>query len=247
MTPRLSVQGLTKYYGTHLVLDRIALDLPRGQTLALIGASGSGKSTLLRCINRLVEPDHGRILLDGVPIDDAGFGRSGLQRRVGVVFQSYNLVPHLRVLDNLTLAPRRVHGLSRAQAEGQAEALLDRLGMTGFARSYPEQLSGGQQQRVAIARALMQTPDLLLLDEITAALDPALTGEVLDLVAELRRDGQTMLIVTHEMAVARAVADRVAFLAQGRIVEVGPPEALFAAPRHALTRDFLASMLPQAG
>jgi polar amino acid transport system ATP-binding protein len=236
MTPRLALRGVTKYYGAHLVLDRIELDLARGETLALIGASGSGKSTLLRCINRLVEPDHGQILLDGVPVDDARFGRSGLQRRVGVVFQSYNLFPHLRVLDNLTLAPRRVHGLGRAEAEGQARALLERLGMGGFAASYPEQLSGGQQQRVAIARALMSRPDVVLLDEVTAALDPALTAEV-----------QGMLIVTHDMAFARATADRLAFLAQGRLVETGPPGALLDRPAHPLTRDFLARMLPAGG
>jgi polar amino acid transport system ATP-binding protein len=247
MTPRLALRGVTKYYGAHLVLDRIELDLARGETLALIGASGSGKSTLLRCINRLVEPDHGQILLDGVPVDDARFGRSGLQRRVGVVFQSYNLFPHLRVLDNLTLAPRRVHGLGRAEAEGQARALLERLGMGGFAASYPEQLSGGQQQRVAIARALMSRPDVVLLDEVTAALDPALTAEVQGLVADLRREGQTMLIVTHDMAFARATADRLAFLAQGRLVETGPPGALLDRPAHPLTRDFLARMLPAGG
>lgn len=242
MTPRLALRGLTKYYGTRLVLDRIDLDLRPGEVLALIGASGSGKSTLLRCLNRLVAPDHGQVLLDGVAIDDPSFGRSGLQRRVGVVFQSYNLFPHLRVLDNLTLAPRRVHGMARAAAEAQAQALLARLGMDGFARAYPEQLSGGQQQRVAIARALMTAPDLLLLDEVTAALDPALTAEVRDLVTELRRGGQTMVIVTHQMAFAQATADRVAFLSGGRIVEHGPPDALLGAPQHPLTRAFLARM-----
>lgn len=242
MTPRLALRGLTKYYGTRLVLDRIDLDLRPGEVLALIGASGSGKSTLLRCLNRLVAPDHGQVLLDGVAIDDPSFGRSGLQRRVGVVFQSYNLFPHLRVLDNLTLAPRRVHGMARAAAEAQAQALLARLGMDGFARAYPEQLSGGQQQRVAIARALMTAPDLLLLDEVTAALDPALTAEVRDLVTELRRGGQTMVIVTHQMAFAQATADRVTFLSGGRIVEHGPPDALLGAPQHPLTRAFLARM-----
>ncbi len=247
MSAKLSVRGLVKYYGTHLVLDRIDLDLRAGETLALLGASGSGKSTLLRCLNRLVEPDHGQVLLDGVPIDDPRFGRTGLQRRIGVVFQSYNLFPHLRVLDNLTLAPRRVHGLGRAEAERDADALLERLGIGGFARSYPEQLSGGQQQRVAIARALMSKPDVVLLDEITASLDPALTAEVQALVADLRRGGQTMLVVTHDMAFARATADRLAFLAEGRLVEEGPPAALLDRPAHPLTRAFLARMLPATG
>jgi polar amino acid transport system ATP-binding protein len=242
MTPRLGVRGLTKYYGTRLVLDRIDLDLEAGGVLALIGASGSGKSTLLRCLNRLVEPDHGEVRLDGVRIDDPSFGRNGLQRRIGVVFQAYNLFPHLRVLDNLTLAPRRVHGIARGEAERQALALLERLGMRDFAHAYPERLSGGQQQRVAIARALMSNPDLLLLDEVTAALDPQLTAEVQAMVVDLRRAGQTMVIVTHEMGFARAVADRIAFLADGRIVEEGPPAALLDAPRHPRTRDFLARL-----
>jgi polar amino acid transport system ATP-binding protein len=246
-TAKLSVRGLVKYYGQNLVLDRVDLDVMPGETVCLIGASGSGKSTLLRCLNRLVEPDYGTIALDGVPINDASFGRTGLQRRIGVVFQSYNLFPHMRVIDNLTLAPRRVHGVPRAQAEASAQAVLDRLGMARFARSYPEQLSGGQQQRVAIARALASRPDVLLLDEVTAALDPALVGEVLAVIADLRAQGQTMVIVTHEMAFARAVADRVCFLAQGRIVEQGPPAELFGAPAHPLTRAFLDRILAPAG
>lgn len=240
---RLEVRGLVKYFGPKLVLDRVDLDVRPGETVCLIGASGSGKSTLLRCLNRLVEPDHGEIRLDGVPIGDASFGRTGLQRRIGVVFQAYNLFPHMRVIDNLTLAPRRVHGKGRAEAEVEAMAVLNRLGMAEFARAYPEQLSGGQQQRVAIARALASGPDVLLLDEVTAALDPALVGEVLAVIAGLKAQGQTMVIVTHEMAFARAVADRVCFLAEGRIVEHGPPEAIFAAPRHPLTAAFLGRIL----
>ena len=239
MNPRLSVRGLVKYYGTALVLDRVDLDVMPGETVCLIGASGSGKSTLLRCFNRLIEPDHGEIRLDGVRIDHAGFGRTGLQRRIGVVFQSYNLFPHMRVIDNLTLAPRRVHGLRRAEAEAAALSVLERLGMQAHARAWPEQLSGGQQQRVAIARALMTRPDLLLLDEVTAALDPALVGEVEAVIAGLKAEGQSMVVVTHEMRLARAVADRVCFLSGGRIVEQGPPERLMDAPEHPLTREFL--------
>ena len=240
MTPRLSVRGLVKYYGTALVLDRVDLDVMPGETVCLIGASGSGKSTLLRCFNRLIEPDHGEIRLDGMPIDDPGFGRTGLQQRIGVVFQSYNLFPHMRVIDNLTLAPRRVHGQGRHEAEARALSLLERLGMGAHARAWPEQLSGGQQQRVAVARALMTRPDLLLLDEVTAALDPALVGEVEAVILGLKAEGQSMVIVTHEMRFASAVADRVCFLSGGRIIEQGPPARLMDAPEHPLTQDFLA-------
>jgi polar amino acid transport system ATP-binding protein len=235
----IRMQGVTKYFGQTLVLDRVDLNVAAHEVVCLIGASGSGKSTLLRCINRLVEVDHGSITLDGTPIDSASFGRTGLQKRVGIVFQSYNLFPHLRVLDNLTLAPRRVHGTPRAQAEARAQALLEDLGMGAFARAYPEQLSGGQQQRVALARALMTDPDVLLLDEVTAALDPELVGEVLRNLKRLKEKGMTMVIVTHEMGFARDVADRVCFLSGGRIIEEGPPEALLRAPQDPRTQNFL--------
>lgn len=235
----ITIQGLTKYFGQTLVLDRVDLDVADGEVVCLIGASGSGKSTLLRCINRLVEPDHGSIALDGVPVSDARFGRTGLQKRIGIVFQSYNLFPHMRVIDNITLAPRRVHGERRRTAEARAADTLALFGMADFADSYPEQLSGGQQQRVAIVRALMTKPDVLLLDEVTAALDPELVGEVLRIIAGLRKTGITMVIVTHEMGFARAVADRVCFLHGGRILEDGPPEALFSTPQHARTQAFL--------
>ena len=240
---RIEATGLTKYYGTRLVLDRIDLTVEAGQALALIGASGSGKSTLLRCLNRLIEPDHGRITLDGVAVDDPSFGRTGLQRRMGIVFQSYNLFPHMTVLDNITLAPRRVHGQPRAEAEDRARALLAEFGLAAEAASYPERLSGGQQQRVAIVRALATGPDVLLLDEITAALDPELVGEVLRIVRSLRDRGLTLVIVTHEMPFARACADRVCFLDGGRIVEAGPPGRIFAAPEHPRTRQFLQRIL----
>jgi polar amino acid transport system ATP-binding protein len=243
MTPRVAVQGVTKWFGATCVLDNVSLDVAAHQTVCLIGASGSGKSTLLRTINGLVPVDHGRVCLDGVPIDDPSFGRTGVQRRVAIVFQSYNLFPHLTVMGNLTLAPRRVHGVPRVEAEARATGLLTRFGLAGFAHSYPEQLSGGQQQRVAIARALATDPDVLLLDEVTAALDPELVGEVLAIIRNLKADGLTMVIVTHEMAFAREVADRVCFLDGGRIVEDAPPARLFTAPEHPRCRAFLARIL----
>ena len=239
MTPRIGIESLTKYFGERLILDGIDLRVGAHEVVGLIGASGSGKSTLLRCINRLEDWDHGTIRLDGVAVDDPSFGRTGLQRRIGIVFQAFNLFPTMTVLDNVTLAPRRVHGRPRAEAEDAARGLLDRFGMGGFAASYPEQLSGGQQQRVAIVRALATEPDVLLLDEVTAALDPELVGEVLAIIRGLKERGLTMVIVTHEMGFARDVADRVAFLESGRILEEGPPARLFAQPEHPRTRQFL--------
>ncbi len=237
--PKLRVEDVTKYYGSTLVLDGVDLDVAEHEVVCLIGASGSGKSTLLRCVNRLEPFDHGRILLDGVSIDDPSFGRTGLCRRVAIVFQAFNLFPHRTVLDNVTLAPRRVHGRDRAQAEARAHELLARLGLDGLAGKYPEQLSGGQQQRVAVVRALATDPDLLLLDEVTAALDPELVGGVLDVIRDLKAGGMTMVIVTHEMGFARDVADRVAFLDGGRIVEVGPPDRVLRDPTEPRTRAFL--------
>jgi polar amino acid transport system ATP-binding protein len=237
--PKLRIEDVTKYYGTTLVLDGVDLDVAEHEVVCLIGASGSGKSTLLRCINRLEPFDHGRILLDGVAVDDPSFGRTGLCRRVAIVFQAFNLFPHQTVLDNVTLAPRRVHGLDRAAAEARAHELLGRLGLEGLAAKYPEQLSGGQQQRVAVVRALATDPDVLLLDEVTAALDPELVGGVLDVIRDLKAGGMTMVIVTHEMGFARDVADRVAFLDGGRIVELGPPAQVLRDPQQPRTRQFL--------
>jgi polar amino acid transport system ATP-binding protein len=237
--PKLRVEDVTKYYGSTLVLDGVDLDVAEHEVVCLIGASGSGKSTLLRCVNRLEPFDHGRILLDGVNVDDPSFGRTGLCRRVAIVFQAFNLFPHRTVLDNVTLAPRRVHGRDRAEAEARAHELLERLGLDGLAAKYPEQLSGGQQQRVAVVRALATDPDVLLLDEVTAALDPELVGGVLDVIRDLKAGGMTMMIVTHEMAFARDVADRVAFLDGGRIVEVGPPDRVLRDPTEPRTRAFL--------
>jgi len=236
--PKVRVEDVTKYYGETLVLDEVDLDVDEHEVVCLIGASGSGKSTLLRCINRLVPFDHGRILLDGVSVDDPSFGRTGLCKRVGIVFQAFNLFPHMDVLDNITLAPRRVHGMARPEAEARGRELLGRLDLAGFERKYPEQLSGGQQQRVAMVRALASSPDVLLLDEVTAALDPELVGGVLDVIRELK-GSMTMVIVTHEMGFARDVADRVAFLDGGRIVEIGVPQQLLADPQEARTRRFL--------
>ena len=236
---RIEIDRLTKYYGTRLVLDDVSLSVAQHEVVCLIGASGSGKSTLLRCINRLVDHDHGTIRLDGVPVDAASFGKTGLQQRIGIVFQGYNLFPHMSVLANITLAPRRVHGRNRAEAEDHARSLLAMFGMADFAAAYPEQLSGGQQQRVAVVRALATRPDVLLLDEVTAALDPELIGEVLKIIRHLKDSGMTMVIVTHEMGFARDVADRVCFLEGGRILEQGPPKAMFADPQNPRTRQFL--------
>ena len=239
MTPRIEIEDLTKHYGRAPVLDAVSLTVAPHEVVCLIGASGSGKSTLLRCINRLEDWDHGTIRLDGMSVDDPAHGTTGLQRRIGIVFQSFNLFPTMTVLDNITLAPRRVHGRPRGEAEATARALLDRFGMARFAASYPEQLSGGQQQRVAIVRALATDPDVLLLDEVTAALDPELVGEVLAIIRGLKDRGLTMVIVTHEMGFAREVADRVAFLEAGRILEEDTPARLFSNPENPRTCQFL--------
>ncbi|SDG73940.1 amino acid ABC transporter ATP-binding protein [Pelagibacterium luteolum] len=238
-TPRISIEGLTKYYGEVLVLDDVNLAVAPHEVVCLIGASGSGKSTLLRCINLLSEFDYGTISLDGVSVEDPIWGRNGLYRRVGIVFQAYNLFPHLSVIQNITLAPLKVHKTAKQEALATARELLAAFGMAEFENAYPEQLSGGQQQRVAIVRALATRPEVLLLDEVTAALDPELVGEVLAIIRRLKTEGMTMIIVTHEMGFARDVADRVCFLADGRIMEEARPEALFSAPQHPRTQKFL--------
>ena len=239
MPPRVEVERLTKYYGDRLVLDQVDLAVAEHEVVCLIGASGSGKSTLLRCVARLVDYDHGSIRLDGAALEGRELSERDLRRRVGIVFQAYNLFPHLSVLDNVTLAPRKVHRQGRRQAEARAHELLELFGMGEFAGSYPDRLSGGQQQRVAIVRAMATDPDVLLLDEVTAALDPELIGGVLAVIRDLKDRGMTMLIVTHEMGFARDVADRVCFLDEGRITEIAPPEELFTAPEHPRTRQFL--------
>jgi polar amino acid transport system ATP-binding protein len=236
---RIHIEHVTKYYGHNLVLDDISLAIDEHEVVCLIGASGSGKSTLLRCVGDLVPYDAGRICIDGVPIHDPSLGKNGLHKRIGIVFQAYNLFPHMTVLDNITLAPRRVHRMDRRESEENARRLLELFGLQDYARSYPEQLSGGQQQRVAIIRAMATNPEVLMLDEVTAALDPELIGGVLKVIRDLKTQGMTMLIVTHEMGFARDVADRVCFLDGGRILEEAPPDSLFSAPEHPRTRQFL--------
>ncbi|MEU4195721.1 amino acid ABC transporter ATP-binding protein [Kribbella sp. NPDC026611] len=235
----LSLRGVRKSYGDQLVLDGFDLDVEAGECVVLIGASGSGKSTLLRCVNLLETVDDGVVELDGVDITDPRVNADQVRSGIGIVFQSYNLFPHLSVLDNITLAPIRVHGVPRDAARTRALEMLDRVGLSDKAGARPDDLSGGQQQRAAIARAMVNSPQLLLLDEVTSALDPELVGEVLDLLRELKSDGMTMLVCTHEMTFARDVADKVCFLHQGRPLEIGPPAELLDHPREPRTQDFL--------
>ena len=236
---KLSLRGVHKAFGETIVLDGIDLDVERGDVIALIGASGSGKSTLLRCVNLLEPVDDGEIFLDGVDIAEPGLSADPVRRHIGMVFQSFNLFPHMTVTDNVAVGPRKVLKTPKSKARADALVMLERLGLTDRADAYPDQLSGGQQQRVAIARSLAMKPDVMLLDEITSALDPELVGEVLDVVRGLRDEGMTMLIATHEMAFAREISDRVCFLDQGSILEEGPPEQIFGAPREARTGEFL--------
>ncbi|MEO6998782.1 MAG: amino acid ABC transporter ATP-binding protein [Terracoccus sp.] len=241
-TALLSVRGLRKSFGANVVLDDVSLDIEPGQCVALIGASGSGKSTLLRCINLLEQVDDGVIELAGRDIADPRVDADQVRSRMGIVFQAYNLFPHLSVLDNVTLAPRRVHKVARAEAESRSMTMLDRVGLADKAKARPDDLSGGQQQRVAIARAMVNSPDLLLLDEVTSALDPELVGEVLDLLRDLRAEGMTMILSTHEMGFARNVADTVCFLDAGRILEAGPPAEVLGDPQQERTRQFLSRL-----
>jgi polar amino acid transport system ATP-binding protein len=235
----LEIKGLRKSYGAVEVLRGIDLSVEQHQVVCLIGASGCGKSTLLRCVNALEPIDDGQIRLDGEVVSGEGTDVDRLRRDVGIVFQSFNLFPHMRVLDNVTLGPRRIHRLPRGEAEAQALALLERVGLAAKAGAYPDQLSGGQQQRVAIVRALAMNPRVLLLDEITSALDPELVAEVLGIVRDLAADGLTMLLATHEMSFAREVAHTVCFLHEGVILEQGPPEQIFGAPAEPRTQAFL--------
>jgi polar amino acid transport system ATP-binding protein len=239
----LRFEGIYKAFGEHLVLRNINLDVAEHEVICLIGASGSGKSTLLRCTNLLEEINAGRIVVGGEEITRDGVDVDQIRRRIGMVFQAYNLFPHMSVLENITLAPRKVLGLSRSEANREAESLLTRFGLAEKIREYPDRLSGGQQQRVAVVRALAMRPDILLLDEITSALDPEMVGEVLEIIVELKQLGMTMILATHQMAFARQIADQVVFLDQGTIVEQGPAESFFANPQQPRTRAFLERIL----
>ena len=244
--PTVRLEGVVKSFGDNLVLDGIDLSVDQGEVLVVIGASGSGKSTLLRCINLLEPIDSGRVFLEGQEITAKRVDVSAVRQRIGIVFQQFNLFPHLKAIDNVTLAARRVKRMSRGEAEKRALTLLDRVGLEEKAREYPHQLSGGQQQRVAIARALMMDPHVMLFDEVTSALDPELVGEVLVVMRDLAKSGMTMLVVTHEMQFAREVGDRLVFMDEGKIVEEGVPAEVLDRPRQERTKKFLRRSLQMA-
>jgi polar amino acid transport system ATP-binding protein len=239
----LSLQNVGKRFGDNVVLRNVDLDVREHNVVCLIGASGSGKSTLLRCINLLERVEEGRIVFDGRDLTGGNVNVNELRREIGIVFQAFNLFPHMTVLQNVTLAPRKARRIDRTRAEASARELLRRIGLEEKADEYPDRLSGGQQQRVAIARALAMNPKLMLLDEITSALDPQLVGDVLNLVRSLTEVGMTMVIATHEMAFAREISDKVCFLDSGVILEEGSPDQIFTEPREPRTREFLARVL----
>ena len=243
MTAKLSLRGVRKRFGDLEVCRGIDLEVATGEMVCLIGASGSGKSTLLRCMNLLEPIDDGTIHLDGVDISEPGLDPQPVRQKIGIVFQSYNLFPHMTAAENVMLAPRRIRGLSRAALLPKVKGLFEQFGLGDRMSHYPDQLSGGQQQRVAIIRALTMEPEIMLFDEITSALDPELVGEVLNVLRDLTHQGMTMVLATHEMGFARELADKVCFLDAGRILEEGPPEALFDNPREARTRAFLNRVL----
>ncbi|MFN3224834.1 MAG: amino acid ABC transporter ATP-binding protein [Hyphomicrobiales bacterium] len=240
---KLSLRGVQKSFGQNHVCRGIDLDVADGEMVCLIGASGSGKSTLLRCINLLEPIDDGAIFLDGVDIAEPGFDPQPVRERIGIVFQSYNLFPHMTAAENVMLAPMRVHGRSKVELADPVTDLFERFGLPDHKDHYPDQLSGGQQQRVAIIRALAMEPEIMLFDEITSALDPELVGEVLDVLRQLHRDGMTMILATHEMGFARELANKVCFLDAGRILEEGAPNDVFSAPKQDRTREFLSRVL----
>jgi polar amino acid transport system ATP-binding protein len=236
---KISLRGVRKSFGTHSVLNGIDMDIAEGTVVSLIGPSGSGKSTLLRCINLLEPVDDGEILLDGIDISLPGFDANPVRRRIGMVFQNFNLFPHMSVQDNITLSPVRTLGVNKANARAKAVELLERFGLADKVNAFPDQLSGGQQQRVAIIRALAIEPEVLLLDEITSSLDPELVGEVLDVVRELKTSGMTLVLATHEMGFARDISDLVCVLDGGHIIEQGLPGQVFSAPKSERAQQFL--------
>ncbi len=241
--PFVRIRGVSKWFGDLQVLNKITLDVNEHNVVCLIGASGSGKSTLLRCLNRLELVQEGEIVVDGQHLTDPKIDVNALRKKIGIVFQAYNLFPHMTVLQNVMLAPRKARNVPRDEAEWSARALLSRIGLEDKADEFPDRLSGGQQQRVAIVRALAMEPKLMLLDEITSALDPQLVSDVLGLVRELANSGMTMIVATHEMGFAREVADKVCFLDNGCILEESGPEEIFTSPREPRTREFLARVL----
>ena len=240
---KLEIKGLIKSFGSNHVIRGVDLDVDAGEMVCLIGASGSGKSTLLRCINLLEQVDDGEIWLDGSDISVPGLDPEPVRQRIGIVFQNFNLFPHMTAYENVALAPRRVKKIADSELRPEIEGLFERFGLKDRMQHYPDQLSGGQQQRVAIVRALAMKPDIMLFDEITSALDPELVGEVLDVLRQLRAEGMTMILATHEMDFARELADTVCFLDQGRILEQGPPDKVFGSPTEERTRSFLARVL----
>jgi len=246
-TPVVRLEDVHKSFGDNVVLDGIDLTVNAGEALVIVGPSGSGKSTLLRCVNLLEPVDSGRIFFEGEEITGKGVKVPALRQRIGIVFQQFNLFPHLRAIDNLTLAARRVGKVPHKEAEQRANELLERVGLTEKARSYPHQLSGGQQQRIAIARALMMRPHVMLFDEVTSALDPELVGEVVKVLERLAKSGMTMVLVTHEMGFARRTADTLVFMHQAKVWEKGPPRELFAAPKTQELETFIRAVLePEA-
>lgn len=239
----IEVRGLVKAFGDLVVLDGVDLNIKRGEVVCIIGPSGGGKSTLLRCLNRLEEPTDGEILFEGASITDKKCNINQIRRKIGMVFQQFNLFPHMSVLKNMTCAPMKLLHMNRFEAEEKAKKLLERVGLLEKADAYPNQLSGGQKQRIAIVRALMMNPDVLLFDEPTSALDPEMVGEVLDVMKSLAKEGMTMAVVTHEMGFAREVADRVLFVCDRGIAEQGKPADIFSNPQNPRTQQFLQSVL----
>ena len=243
LEPIIQIKNVSKFFGPLKALDNVSMTVDQGEKVVIIGPSGSGKSTLLRTINRLEEIDSGQIIVDGFDITDRSNDISKIRMEVGMVFQSFNLFPHKSVIQNLTLAPTKLRCLSATEATEEGMRLLEKVGIDEKANAYPSQLSGGQQQRVAIARALAMSPKIMLFDEPTSALDPEMIGEVLDVMVSLAREGMTMVVVTHEMGFAREVADRVVFMDQGAILEIGPPQHFFEACEHPRARKFLSQIL----